>query len=507
MENGRKSGILMHPTSLPGDFGIGSLGKEAYKFVDFLIKSKQQIWQILPLGPTGYGDSPYQCFSSKAGNPLLIDLELLVEDGWLQTKELNTKTSFDNATVDFNKVSQFKHQLFKIAFDRFSKNTGKNGKMDINKVKFDNFCEKNANWLDNYALFMALKGHHGGIAWLEWETTLMMRNKNALAEYQTNHQKEIDYHRFVQYLFFKQWIELKSYANQHDIEVLGDIPIYCPMDSVEAWTSPEIFQFAENRRPIQVAGVPPDYFSTTGQLWGNPLYNWDKLKETGFKLWIDRIKSNLTIYNSIRIDHFRGFAAYWAIPFGEETAINGEWVKAPGMELFEAIRENLGDLPIIAEDLGVITEDVVQLRKKFGLSGMKILQFAFDPNETNNYLPYTFAPNYVVYTGTHDNDTVMGWYKQLTEKGKDNLHNYTYSDGSDISWSMIRLAWESVANVAIVPVQDLLALGSEARMNTPGTSENNWIWRCENNVLTDKLAQRLKKLTELYGRDGEVNLG
>lgn len=493
----RSSGILLHPTSLPGKFGIGSLGKEAFDFVDFLVESGQKLWQVFPLGPTGYGDSPYQCFSAFAGNPLLISLEKLCEEGLLNEQDLNTHESFDNRSVDFGKIINFKMPILRKAYSNFSMNG-----TALEKIKFETFCQNSTLWLEDYALFMALKDHFGGKPWVEWDSDIKLREEKAL-EYYTNHLAEkIKFQKFIQYLFFKHWKEVKSYANSNYIKVVGDIPIFVAFDSADAWSNPDIFLFDEDRKPVKVAGVPPDYFSATGQLWGNPLYDWDKLKETGFQWWIDRIKSNLVLSDIIRIDHFRGFAAYWAVPYGETTAINGEWVPAPGKELFTAIRNALGTLPIIAEDLGLITPDVIDLRDSFEFPGMKILQFAFDSGEENDYLPHTYDKNCVVYTGTHDNDTVVGWYQKAKAEDKKFLHDYLNVNCSEanIAFELIKAAWASTAVIALAPLQDLLGLGSEARINTPGLASGNWMWRYQAGELNSELAAKLRKATKLYFR-------
>ncbi len=493
----RSSGILLHPTSLPGKFGIGSLGKEAFDFVDFLVESGQKLWQVFPLGPTGYGDSPYQCFSAFAGNPLLISLEKLVEEGLLTENDLNTNETFDTNLVDFGKVINFKFPVLRKAYSHFAMNGSQ-----LEKIKFDTFCQNSSLWLEDYALFMALKDHFGGKPWIEWDLDIKMREEKAL-EYYANHLSEtINFQKFIQYLFFKQWKEVKSYANSNYIKVVGDIPIFVAFDSADAWSNPDIFLFDQDRKPVKVAGVPPDYFSATGQLWGNPLYNWEKLDETGYQWWIDRVKANLVVSDIIRIDHFRGFAAYWAVPFGETTAINGEWVAAPGKELFRAIEKALGTLPIIAEDLGLITPDVIDLRDTFNFPGMKILQFAFDSGEENDYLPHTYDKNCVVYTGTHDNDTVLGWYQKAKAEDKKFVQDYlnVTCDDKNVANEFIRAAWASTAVIALAPLQDVLGLGSETRINTPGVAAVNWMWRYKSTQLTSDVAANLRKITKTYFR-------
>jgi len=490
----RSSGILLHITSLPGKYGIGTMGKEAYQFVDFLIESGQKIWQILPLGHTGYGNSPYQCFSAFAGNPLLIDIDMLVDDGLLQRNDIPQK-DFPNHKVAYNAVVDFVYPLLEKAYNNFVNNNS-----PVLKRKFENFCFKNSLWLEDYSFFMALKNHHNGEPWTNWEHKIKTRDHGTLNHFKHELKEEIEYYKFIQFLFFKQWLQLKSYANRNDIKIFGDLPIYVAFDSADAWANPDIFEFDENMNPINVAGVPPDYFSETGQLWGNPLYNWERLKETGFKWWLERIDQNFTLYDILRIDHFRGLAAYWSVPNGEENAINGRWAPAPGLQLLNTVFDTFGDAPIVAEDLGVITPDVVELREEFNLPGMKILQFAFDTAEENNFLPHTYNQNCVVYTGTHDNDTTLGHYNESTEEEKQIMRDYFNIDESDVCKSFIKLAWSTVGNKAIAPLQDLLRLGTEARMNFPGVPSGYWEWRYEKNMLTKDHAEELYEITKLYGR-------
>jgi 4-alpha-glucanotransferase len=492
----RSSGILLHPTSLPGKHGIGALGTEAFNFIDFLSKSKQKIWQILPLGPTGYADSPYQCFSSNAGNPLLIDLDKLVEEKLLERSDLDGLAHLGDGPVDYGKVIDLKYPLLLKAATTFFKDAGQE-----QKAAYHQFLKESSSWLPDYAIFMALKEHFGQKPWYQWVTPLKMKDDHAVMQYFGILNGKIEFQKFMQFLFFRQWRAVKEYAHKNNILIIGDIPLYVALDSVDAWAHSTIFQFDKEKNPVAVGGVPPDYFSETGQLWGNPLYKWDTLKQQGYQWWIDRIRANLVLYDIIRIDHFRGFAGYWSVPYGEKTAINGKWIPGPGKELFEFIKRDLGEIPIIAEDLGVITEDVEDLRDSFNLPGMKILQFAFDSSEANEYLPHNFPKNCVVYTGTHDNDTVVGWIKNAKEEDRKLLVDYLHSNGDDLCWDMIRLAWASVAYTAIVPMQDLLALGTEARMNLPGTTANNWMWRAKKSDFTDELALRLANLTSLYGRD------
>ncbi len=490
----RSSGILLHITSLPGKYGIGTMGKEAYDFVDFLIASGQKIWQILPLGHTGFGNSPYQCFSAFAGNPLLINFDKLVDDGLLHENDI-PKQEFNEKKVDFGKVINFTYPLLRKAYDSFHRNNSK-----VLKRKFQTFCSKNYKWLEDYAFFMALKDHNNGKPWHQWDYKLKTRDDETLNNMKKELENEISYYKFIQFLFFKQWLELKAYANINDIKIFGDLPIYVAFDSADAWSNPELYEFDENMNPIKVSGVPPDYFSETGQLWNNPLYDWEYLKKTGFQWWLDRIEANFTVFDIVRIDHFRGLAAYWAVPYGEKTAVKGEWVPAPGKELLKAIFDTFGNVPIVAEDLGVITPDVIELREEFNLPGMKILQFAFDSGEENNFLPHTYTQNCIVYTGTHDNDTVLGRYKESTESEKQMMRNYFNIDESDVCLSFLKLAWSSVANVAIAPLQDLLRLDTEARMNFPGKASGYWEWRFKKEMLTKEHTSELYEITKLYAR-------
>ena len=499
MTNERASGILLHPTSLPGKYGIGSLGKAACEFIDFLVRAKQQFWQMLPLGPTGYADSPYQCFSSHAGNPNLIDLDILVKSRLLQADDLEDYPHFSNKKVEYEGIQQTRLPLLRKAFHTFMTYAD-----STEKLAYRNFLKEQSKWINDYALFMAIKANRNQNPWYQWENPLKKREPEAINAIQALLHEEIDFHKFLQFLFFKQWIAVKEYAFNHKIRIIGDIPLYVALDSADAWANPEIFEFDENLDPIRVGGVPPDYFSETGQLWGNPLFRWDVLKEQGYRWWIDRIKTNLFLYDIIRIDHFRGFAAYWAVPYGEKTAINGQWITCPGKEFFDAMRMEFGDLPIIAEDLGVITPDVEELRDGFGLPGMKILQFAFDSSEANDYIPYNYPKNCIVYTGTHDNDTVVGWFDNASPNDRAYVLDYLNTNDYEIHWSFIRLAWASVANTAIVPMQDLLGLNTSARMNLPGTTQNNWQWRVNADACTPELAGKLAHLTVLYGRTKKI---
>ena len=490
----RLSGVLLHPTSFPGPYGIGDLGPEAYKFVDFLVAAGQSLWQVLPLGPTGYGDSPYACYSAFAGNTLLISPEHLIKDGLLDSAPTITSDK-----VNFGEAHSLKDQILRRAYELYTKTTDTSL-----RSAFETFAQQHANWLEDYALFRALKDAHGGVAWNEWEPTL----EDASDELR----EEVEAHMFYQFLFFKQWFALKTYANERGIRVVGDLPIFVAHDSADVWTNPDQFKLDKNGKPIVVAGVPPDYFSSTGQLWGNPLYNWERMLADGFKWWIERVRATLTVVDIARVDHFRGFAACWEIPGGDKTAERGQWVEAPGKELFTAIRKTLGELPIIAEDLGVITPDVVALREEFGFPGMRILQFGFGGDSKNIDLPHNYVPNVVAYTGTHDNDTTVGWFQSVAGEGSTRTAaqiererkfcmDYLNTDGEEIQWDFIRGVLASVANTAIVPLQDLLGLGTEARMNLPNSTEGNWAWRYKSDALTDKIGTRLKQLSELYGRN------
>jgi 4-alpha-glucanotransferase len=487
----RASGILLHPTSLAGKYGMGALGNEAKAFIDFLHLAKQTYWQILPLGPTGYGDSPYQCFSSNAGNPYLIDIDTLVNDGLITSADIPELVVADDIRIDYGSVIDHKMGILKTAKNNF--------KPDGNN-EYTFFLQANAHWLNDYALFMALKEKFDKRPWYEWENDYRLRNQSVLLKETLALKDSIEFQQFIQYVFFKQWKDIKNYANSKGVQIIGDIPIYVAMDSSDTWCNPELFQFDNNKNPVVVGGCPPDYFSETGQLWGNPIFNYHKMEEDGFAWWINRIRASLALYDYVRVDHFRGFSGYWSIPYGEPTAVNGKWVDGPGKKLFYAIKNALGDIPIIAEDLGLITPDVTELRDHFNLPGMKILQFAFDSAEANDYIPHNYIKNCVVYTGTHDNDTVLGWYEKAKEADQKYFLNYIHSDGSDICKDLIRVAWASVANTAIIPMQDLLRLGGDARMNLPGTTVNNWLWRMKADDLKTELAEELAALTKLYDR-------
>ncbi|QKQ72349.1 4-alpha-glucanotransferase [Nostoc sp. TCL240-02] len=498
----RSSGILLHPTSFPSRFGVGDLGLEAYRFIDFLKDTHQQYWQVLPLGPTGYGNSPYMCYSAMAGNPLLISPEKLRDEGLLSEEDFAHLPGFPVEKVDFDQVVPIKIGLLKKACENFRSNA-----TPIQQKEFEGFCDSKAYWLDNYALFMALKDDHNGASWHTWEAEFVKRKPEALAQAEDRLNGDIFYYKFVQFEFFRQWSDLKSYANMRGIDIIGDIPIYVSHDSADVWAHPDIFCLDEETGvAAQMAGVPPDYFSATGQLWGNPVYNWEELQKQDFKWWVQRFEAMLDYVDIIRIDHFRGFEAYWSVPKGEETAMNGKWVEAPGDAFFAVIREKLGKLPVLAEDLGVITPEVEALRDKYEFPGMKVLQFAFGSDPENPFLPFNYPRNAVVYTGTHDNDTTVGWFNSANDNEKHNLWLYLGSISPEgIQWDLIRLALSSIANQAIIPLQDVLGLGNEARMNFPSTAEGNWGWRYQAEALRDELRDRLKVLTRLNGRAPQQN--
>lgn len=492
----RVCGVLMPVFCLPSPYGIGAFSKEAYEFVDFLEQAGQRLWQILPLGPTGYGDSPYQSFSTYAGNPYFIDLEALIKKGWL-TKEECTACDFGELPdrIDYDKIYQMRFALLRKAYD----NSGIES-----DGGFVDFCEKNAWWLEDYALYMAVKRSFGGASWFFWDEDIKLRRPEALAAYREKCPEEIGFYRFEQYLFQSQWFELKAYANQKKIRIIGDIPIYVAADSADVWAGRELFQLAEDGTPKAVAGCPPDFFSATGQLWGNPLYDWEYHKKTDYDWWMKRIGYCYALYDILRIDHFRGFDEYYSIPYGDLTAEGGQWEKGPGIDIFETMKRKLGDREVIAEDLGFLTDSVIELVRNSGFPGMKVLQFAFDSREAGNYMPYYYPVNSVVYTGTHDNDTIMGWYDSLKEEDKALAKEYLdIRSKEDIHLVFIREALRSVAATAVIPLQDYLALGSEARINTPSTLGGNWVWRAEKEMFTKELAGQMRALGKLYGRSGD----
>ena len=522
----RKCGILLHPTSFPSPYGIGDLGKSAYEFIDFLEKGSQKIWQTLPLCPTGFGDSPYQSFSAFAGNFYLISPDELLEEGLLSAHDLKDIPDFDENKTDYGKVIPYKTSLLKTAFKNFI-----DSKSD--QKKFNAFCSENAFWLDDYSLFCAVKDYYienrryefespafkkfkeetskfltedqqndyyYGAVWVTWDKDLISRNPAAINHSKKLFEREILFYKFIQYKFFEQWEKLKTYAEKKDIEIIGDIPIFIAWDSADAWANQSLFNLDSKGWPIEVAGVPPDYFSKTGQLWGNPVYIWKEHEKDGYSWWINRIKAALKICHVIRIDHFRGFESNYCIPFGMKDATIGKWKKGPGKALFNAIKKEIGSLPVIAEDLGVITDKVEKLRDDLSLPGMNILQFAFDDSENNAYLPHNYVKNSVVYTGTHDNDTTLGWYQSTSEECRDYFRRYMNSDGNYPSLDLIRLAVSSCANRAVYPLQDLLCLDQKSRFNIPGVKENNWQWRYRKDMLKDEHSAYLSYITKIFRR-------
>ena len=503
----RSSGVLMHPTSLPGPYGVGDFGPEAYRFVDFLAAAGQKLWQVLPLNPTGYADSPFQALSASAGNPLLVSLDALVDVGVLTRDKLNDVPKFPVDTVDFGAAIKYKEPLLRIAAERFFTY----GKSEDDR-NFQKFKSDNASWLDDFALFTAVKEAHDLVAWPNWPADIRARTPEAIKEWSAKLANQIDVIKYWQFAFFEQWHNLRAYARERGIRIIGDVPIYVAHDSADVWSNPQYFCLDKNGNPEKMAGVPPDYFSATGQLWGNPIYNWKLMKDTNYRWWVERLRAALRLYDYVRIDHFRGFEAYWEVPGGETTATNGKWVKGPGAELFAALEKALGDLPIIAENLGVITPEVEAMRHQFKMPGMAILQFGFgnDP-QAPTFRPHNYVKELVAYTGTHDNDTVVGWWTGRAGPGstrsdadveKEHAFARAYLSFKDdpIHWVMIRAAEASVANTAIVPTQDILGLGNEGRMNLPGTSNGNWKWRMRPGALTDEHASRLREYATLYDR-------
>lgn len=491
----RTSGVLLPVASLPSKYGIGAFSKEAYEFVDTLEKAGQSYWQILPLGPTGYGDSPYQSFSTFAGNPYFIDLEKLIKKGWITKDECKAYDFGDNAGyVDYEKIYNCRYEILRKAYER---------SRIADDVDFQKFCKENKEWLDDYALYTEIKAANGGKSWSEWEDDYRLRDELALEKFAKENQEGILFQKFMQYEFATQWSELKAYANKKGIEIIGDIPIYVAFDSADSWSHPELFQFDENGLPTGVAGCPPDAFSATGQLWGNPLYKWEYHKETGYAWWMKRIRHCVELYDVIRIDHFRGFDEYYSIPYGDLTAEFGHWEKGPGMDIFRTVKESLGDVKIIAEDLGFLTESVIRMVEESGYPGMKVLEFAFDSREPSNYLPHNYDKNCVVYTGTHDNETLAGWYRELKKEDKKFALRYMGRKKLSVNeavWEIIRLAQSSVADTCIIPIQDYLCLGNEARINHPSTLGGNWIWRLHRDEISKKLVKKIRRMTELYCR-------
>lgn len=491
----RRNGMLLPIASLPSPYGIGGFSKEAYEFIDLLEETGQKLWQILPLGPTSYGDSPYQSFSTFAGNPYFIDLDTLAEKGWLTKEACEASDYGDNESyIDYGRIYNSRFVLLKQAFLNSD---------ILSDEKFTEFCKDNQHWLPDYALYMALKNQNDGKSWIEWEEEIRLRKPEAVECYKKELEEECNFYEFLQYEFHEQWTKVKEYAHEKGIQIVGDVPIYVAFDSADTWANPELFQLDEKNLPLGVAGCPPDAFSATGQLWGNPLYNWAYHKKTGYDWWLKRIAYCFDLYDIVRIDHFRGFDEYYSIPYGDETAVNGHWEKGPGMDLFNTVKEKLGELDIIAEDLGFLTESVFQLLKDSGYPGMKVLQFAFDPSEDSDYLTYKYQRNCVVYTGTHDNDTTAGWFEKLSDGDREVALRYMnsfYTPKEEQHWDLIALAMRSTADTCIIPVQDFLGLGSEARINMPSTLGDNWKWRMTKGAFSEELKEKIRRMTKLYGR-------
>lgn len=494
MDWGRTSGVLLHITSLPGRYGVGELGPEALRFADWLAEAGQRVWQILPLGPVGYGESPYQMFSAFAGNPLLISVDTLVERGWLSAGDIERVPRFSPGRVDFERIIPWKTGLLRRAFRSFREKA-----IETDRGQFKIFREENCWWLDDYARFMALQELHHNAVWTEWDRSAVPS------------EEELEYQQFVQFEFFREWDVLRKYCADRGIRLMGDLAIYVAHDSADVWSHPDLFQLDERGNPTVVAGVPPDYFSETGQLWGNPIYRWDRMAANGFRWWLDRMRVALRMFDAVRMDHFRGFEAYWEVPAREATAVNGRWVKGPGSELFRALEAELGPLPLVAENLGVITPEVEALRHQFGFPGMAVLQFAFGTDaQAREFRPHRHIKNLVAYTGTHDNDTAIGWWRSQggdstrtandLEEERARARTYLATDGRGMNWVLIRNLMMSVADTVLYPMQDVLGLGSEARMNTPATARGNWRWRCRAQALTPGLAERLRHMAEMYER-------
>ena len=491
----RESGVLMHITSLPGNYGVGTMGKNAYAFIDFLKKAGQSYWQILPLSPTGYGDSPYQSCSAFAGNQYLIDLDLLVEEGLLLKEEIEGIRWYDSdEKVNYGLLYQNRLPLLRKAYARFA-----------GSEEFETFCRDNSGWLSDFSLFLALKDSNGGKPWYQWEDRLKFRDPEAVWNSRQELRDHIRFYSFVQYLFSRQWNALRTYAHENGISIVGDVPIYVPLDSADVWSNPELFQLDQNLIPTAVAGCPPDAFSEDGQLWGNPLYDWDRMRHDGFSWWIRRMEAAGKLYDVVRLDHFRGFESYWSVPYGDTTARNGKWVKGPDMDFINTLKWKLPWLRIIAEDLGFLTQEVLDMRDASGFPGMKVLEFAFDSREPSDYLPHSYIANTVCYTGTHDNMTARQWFETADADAVAYAREYmSLTDAEGLVWGMIRTAMSSVSQLCIVPMQDYLELGAEARMNFPGTTtDSNWTWRAKDGIITETLAKRIYRLTALYVRLGK----
>jgi 4-alpha-glucanotransferase len=501
MNQDRMSGVLLHVTSLPSYGGVGDFGPAAYGFIDFLAAAKQRLWQVLPLGPTGYGSSPYSALSAFAGNPVLISLERLAEDGWIAADRVEGLPGH-NGPADFGVTAEKKIPLVEEAAANFLDRAS-----DDQRARFQNYCQENMTWLPDYAMFNVLRRRFGYTSWNEWPAEYAQRKHDALTSALTEYGRELAIEQAIQFFFDEQWCSLREYCKKRDVRILGDVAIFVNYDSADVWTNPQLFELDEERKMIRVSGVPPDYFSATGQRWGNPLYRWGELRERGFDWWVARIRRTLTLYDMVRLDHFRGFEAYWSIAAEEETAVNGQWVKAPGHELFQRLKEVFGDLPFIAEDLGLITPEVEELREHFGMPGMRILQFGFADRGSHLYLPHQYVPNTVAYTGTHDNNTTLGWWREGTtmdERTNAQVYLQTIEHDGDVVWAMIRAAARSVANLCIFPMQDILHLGSEARMNTPAAGAGNWTWRYDKDALHPDFATKLAALMEMTDRDGYI---
>jgi 4-alpha-glucanotransferase len=491
----RASGVLLHITSLPGKEGTGTLGQNAYQFVDFLSETKQKLWQILPLGPVGAGDSPYQCFSAFAGNPVLIDLELLMEEGLLCDADVNPVPKFIQKRVEFDKVKKWKFELFEKAFLNFKQKLFSNFQDDYYR-----FLDEHAWWLNDYALFMSAYNYFQKDSWYEWDEDFKSRTDAALQRVGEKLSNEVDFHKFIQFLFFRQWFRLKDYANKNGVDIVGDVPLYVSGESSDVWANADIFLLDENLKPTEVGGVPPDYFSETGQLWGNPVFNWPRLKERNYDWWMARLHFNLNLFNQVRIDHFRGLESYWSVPAGEETAIHGKWKPAFGAEMLTLLKSQIGELPLIAEDLGLITPEVDKLREDFELPGMKVLQFAFTTDATHLHLPHNYSENFLVYTGTHDNDTSLGWLMSVEDEEQKQVERFIGARDRSGLKRTIEMALSSVAKTAIIPMQDILELDTHSRMNTPGIANGNWGWRFQWNQVKQSQKKFLKELTEKYNR-------
>jgi 4-alpha-glucanotransferase len=501
MNQDRMSGVLLHVTSLPSYGGVGDFGPAAYAFVDFLSVAKQRVWQVLPLSPTGYGSSPYSALSAFAGNPVLISLERLFQDGWIEGDRIAGLPGHEGA-ADFGTAFTLKLPLIEEAAANFLDRAS-----DEQRVRFQKFCQENISWLPDYAMFNVLRRQFGYVSWNEWPKDYAQRKHDSLTTALTDHGRELAIEQVIQYFFDEQWCALRTYCKQRDIRILGDVAIFVSYDSADVWTNSNLFELDEEGRMLRVSGVPPDYFSETGQRWGNPLYRWGVLQERGFDWWVARIRRALALYDMIRLDHFRGFEAYWSIAADEPTAVNGQWVKAPGHELFQRLKDVFGGLPFIAEDLGLITLEVDELREHFGMPGMRILQFGFGDRASHLYLPHRYVPNTVVYTGTHDNNTTVGWWKHgasATERASVESYVQQVGDGDEIAWAMIRTAARSVANLCIFPLQDILSLDSEARMNTPAEGDGNWTWRYQQDAIHPDYAVKLAELMVVSDRDGYV---